>query len=301
MNQVKPYQLWIGHAGDARAFQEAADRGIRAIVQLGLADPPLQPPRELVYCRIPLLDGCGNDPAVLRLAIDSVAALLREATPTLVCCGAGMSRSPVIVAAAISQVEHANLEECLKRVAEHHPADVSPGLWEDVRRGQETRQPTAGSAAATPGSVFVTYIATSPERLWESLTSGDLTRQYFFGRRLESDWKVGSPFRLVMADGRIDSQGKVLESEPPRRLAVTWHVEWLEELRHLPPAIVAFQIDALGKVARLTVSEFHPEGIDRKYVEGGRRGWPIILSGLKTLLETGRPLPRFALADMPTE
>ena len=104
---------------------------------------------------------------------------------------------------------------------------------------------------------------------------------------MESDWKAGSPFKLLMEDGRIDSQGKVLESDPPRRLAVTWHVEWMEEFRHLPEAIVTFQIDLLGDVVRLTVSEFHPDGIDPKYLEGGRRGWPIILSGLKTLLETG--------------
>jgi uncharacterized protein YndB with AHSA1/START domain len=152
-----------------------------------------------------------------------------------------------------------------------------------------------------PSSVFVTYIATTSKNLWEALTNGDFTKQYFFGRRMESDWKVGSPFKLVMEDGRIDSQGKVLESEPPRRLAVTWHVEWMEELRHVPAAIVTFEIDVLGDVVRLTVSEFHPEGIDRKYIEGGRRGWPIILSGLKTLLETGRPLPRFELPEMPTE
>jgi uncharacterized protein YndB with AHSA1/START domain len=152
-----------------------------------------------------------------------------------------------------------------------------------------------------PSSVFVTYIVTTAERLWESLTSGQITQQYFFGRRMESDWKVGSPFKLVMEDGRIDSQGKILECDPPRRLAVTWHVEWMEEFRHLPEAIVTFQIDPLGNVVRLTVSEFHPEGIDPKYVEGGRRGWPVVLSGLKTLLETGRPLPKFELAEMPTE
>ncbi len=62
-----------------------------------------------------------------------------------------------------------------------------------------------------------------------------------------------------------------------------------------------FQIDALGEVVQLTVSEFHPEGIDEKFVEGGRRGWPIILSGPKSLLETGHPLPKFTLPDMPTE
>jgi uncharacterized protein YndB with AHSA1/START domain len=75
-----------------------------------------------------------------------------------------------------------------------------------------------------PTSEFVTYIVATPERAWESLTKGEITKQYFFGRRTQSDWKVGSPFKLVMEDGRIDSQGKVLECEPPRRLAVTWHV-----------------------------------------------------------------------------
>jgi uncharacterized protein YndB with AHSA1/START domain len=60
-----------------------------------------------------------------------------------------------------------------------------------------------------PSSVFVTYIVTTPEKLWEALTNGEFTSQYFFGRRIESDWKVGSPFKLVMEDGRIDSQGKV--------------------------------------------------------------------------------------------
>ncbi len=152
-----------------------------------------------------------------------------------------------------------------------------------------------------PSSVFVIYIATTPERVWESLTNGKVTKQFFFGRHMQSDWKVGSPFKLLMEDRRIDTQGKVLECDPPRRLAVTWHVEWMEEFRHLPEAIVRYQIDPLGDVVRLTVCEFHPDGIDPKCIEGGRRGWPIILSGLKTLLETGRPLPKFELPDMPIE
>jgi uncharacterized protein YndB with AHSA1/START domain len=155
--------------------------------------------------------------------------------------------------------------------------------------------------AVQPNSEFVIYIVATPERLWEALTNGEFTRQYFFGRRMESDWKIGSPWQLVMEDGRIDCQGKVLESDPSRRLTLTWHVEWMEELRRLPETTVTVQIDALGDVVRLTVSEFHPEGIDEKYLEGGRKGWPIILSGLKTLLETGRSLPTFKLPEMPTE
>jgi hypothetical protein len=133
MNQITPYRLWVGHAGDGRAFQEVFDRGIEAIVQLAMEEPPLQPPRELVYLRFPLLDGSGNDSAVLQLAIHCVVGLIQAGTPTLVCCSGGMSRSPTIVAAALSTIENADLEQCLRRVIQSHPADVSPGLWEQIR------------------------------------------------------------------------------------------------------------------------------------------------------------------------
>jgi hypothetical protein len=76
MNQIKHYPLWVGHAADGRAFRQILDQGIRAVVQLALEEPPAQPPRELLYCRFPLVDGSGNDPEVLGLAINTVAALL---------------------------------------------------------------------------------------------------------------------------------------------------------------------------------------------------------------------------------
>ena len=144
-----------------------------------------------------------------------------------------------------------------------------------------------------PIHVYVTYIATTPEKVWEALTSPQITPLYFFGRRAESDWQVGSTFKMWQEDGTLDVQGKVLEADPPRRLSVTWHVEWLEEFRHLPEVIVTYQIDDLGGLARLTMTESHPTPIDPKYYEGGRRGWPIIMSGLKSYLETGRALPPF--------
>jgi protein-tyrosine phosphatase len=133
MNQITPYPLWVGHAGDGRDFQEVFDKGIKAIVQLAMEEPLLQPPRELVYLRFPLLDGSGNDANLLQLAIGCVVTLIQHGTPTLVCCGGGMSRSPAIVAAALSTVEHADMEECLRRVIQLHPADVSPGFWEEIR------------------------------------------------------------------------------------------------------------------------------------------------------------------------
>jgi uncharacterized protein YndB with AHSA1/START domain len=140
-----------------------------------------------------------------------------------------------------------------------------------------------------PSFVYVTYIAAPAEKVWRALTDGDFTRQYFFGRRMKSDWKVGAAWALLMEDGRVDSAGKVLECEPPRRLAISWRVEWLEEYRKLPEAIVTFDIESVGEVVRLTMTQLSAP-IDEKYLEGGRQGWPVILSGLKSLLETGNPL-----------
>ena len=106
---------------------------------MAVTELPLQPPREFIYCRIPLLDGSGNDSGLLQLAVSSVATLLQYEVPTLICCAAGMSRSPAIAAAAIAMNENLDLDECLRRVAKFRVADVSPGLWEDVRRVTKSR------------------------------------------------------------------------------------------------------------------------------------------------------------------
>ena len=105
----------------------------------------------------------------------------------------------------------------------------------------------------SPQTVVVTYIAATPEQVWSALTEPAQSEQYFFGRRVESDWQVGSPFVLRMDDGRVDSQGVVLLAEPPYRLSVTWRVEWLEAFRELPEVVVTWQVDALGQALRLAV------------------------------------------------
>ena len=133
MNQIKPYPLWVGHVGDGRAFQELFDKGIRAIVQLAAEEPSIQAPRDFVLYRFPLDDCNGNDPDLLSLAITSVAGLISKNVPTLVCCGAGMSRSPAWSLRS-SLVQHIGLDECLKTVTRHHAADVLPGFWDDVNR-----------------------------------------------------------------------------------------------------------------------------------------------------------------------
>jgi uncharacterized protein YndB with AHSA1/START domain len=145
------------------------------------------------------------------------------------------------------------------------------------------------SEMTTESTVYITYIATTPERLWAALTSSEFTTQYFFGRTVESDWKTGSPWLLRMPNGPVDVKGEVRESDPPRKLVVSWNIDWGAE--KLPEAVVSYEIETIGGgVVRLTMTESHPTPIPAALLEGGRKGWPMILSGLKSLLETGKPL-----------
>jgi uncharacterized protein YndB with AHSA1/START domain len=150
----------------------------------------------------------------------------------------------------------------------------------------------ADSDLTTESTVYVTYIAAAPERVWTALTSADFTAHYFFGRRVESDWRAGSPWTLFKPDGAADVTGVVRESDPPRKLVLTWRVTGIPAMAHLPECLVTYEIEPAGDgVVRLTMTESHPVPIPAHLLEGGRRGWPMILSGLKSLLETGRPLP----------
>ncbi len=134
MNQVPPHALWLGHAGEGRDYRQLLERGIRAVVQLAAEEPPLQPPRELIYLRFPLNDGADNPADLLSLAICSLASLIRCRVPTLACCGAGMSRSPAVAASAISTATGEPPDEVLKWISRGRPCDVSPGLWGELSR-----------------------------------------------------------------------------------------------------------------------------------------------------------------------
>ncbi len=134
MNQILPHPLWIGHAADGRDYRRLLDVGIQAIVQLAIEEPPLQPPRELIYLRFPLRDGADNPDGLLELVVGAVVSLLRQRVRTLVCCGAGMSRSPAVAAVAVGLVTAEPAEEILKRYLTGRPGDVSPGLWNQLKR-----------------------------------------------------------------------------------------------------------------------------------------------------------------------
>jgi protein-tyrosine phosphatase len=132
MNQIVPYPIWIGHAGESHEFGPIFEAGIEAVIELAAEEPMFSSRRDLISCRFPVLDGPGNRPEVLALAVGTVASLVAAGIPTLVCCGAGMSRAPAVVAAALALLAHEAPQECLIRVTRHHPSDVSPGLWDEI-------------------------------------------------------------------------------------------------------------------------------------------------------------------------
>jgi uncharacterized protein YndB with AHSA1/START domain len=141
-----------------------------------------------------------------------------------------------------------------------------------------------------PRTVYVTYIAATPERVWQALTSSEFTRKYFWERDVEVEPTRGGAFLLRLPDGRINVRGKVVEYDPPRKLVVTWHVEWPEDFAKLPECLVSYEIAEAGEAVRLTMTESHSWEVPDAILSGGRTGWPAVLSGLKSLLETGKTL-----------
>jgi hypothetical protein len=132
MHLLPPHPLWIGHAGDARDLRRIFAEDIRARVELSAQEEPAPTPRDLIACRFPLVDGAGNDPVILTLALRTVAWLVGRNVPTLVCCGAGSSRSPAVAAGALALLSGGHPQECLTEVASHRPVDVMPAFWLEV-------------------------------------------------------------------------------------------------------------------------------------------------------------------------
>ncbi|QDT28883.1 hypothetical protein Enr10x_42290 [Gimesia panareensis] len=133
MREILPQLLWIGNARAARDVTGVLDRGITAVVDPALEEPPISYPRDIVYCRLPILDGEDNQPAVLQTALLTVARFIQGDIPTLVACSGGMSRSPAVVAGALSLVKACPFAEALRQVAATGPCDVAPGLWNEIQ------------------------------------------------------------------------------------------------------------------------------------------------------------------------
>jgi uncharacterized protein YndB with AHSA1/START domain len=145
-----------------------------------------------------------------------------------------------------------------------------------------------------PSFVYVTYIAATPEKVWEALTSGEFTQQYFFGRKVESDWEESSEVRYLRENDELDVYGRVLISDPYKLLSFTWmHADTDTERNE--SSKVTFEIHHLNETVKLTLK--HELLSEKDFVDetntfyGLNNGWPAIISNLKSLLETGKTLP----------
>jgi uncharacterized protein YndB with AHSA1/START domain len=137
--------------------------------------------------------------------------------------------------------------------------------------------------------VFEIYIKTTPERLWEAITNPEMRSKYSFGVQVESDWTTGSHYKAVHPGAPVPiSEGENLEVDPPRRLVQSFNALWSEDVKNEGTSRVTWEIQPIGDDScRLTVThdQLREGANDELY-----GGWPMILSGLKTLLETGESL-----------
>jgi uncharacterized protein YndB with AHSA1/START domain len=137
--------------------------------------------------------------------------------------------------------------------------------------------------------VYVTYIRTTPEKLWQALIAPEFTRRYWCDTHQESEWKAGAPWRIMIPDGRIADSGEVLEIEPPRKLVLRWRNEFRPELRAEGYSRLTYELEQNGETVKLTVIH-EMDRPDSKLIGAVSSGWPHILASLKSLLETGESL-----------
>jgi uncharacterized protein YndB with AHSA1/START domain len=129
--------------------------------------------------------------------------------------------------------------------------------------------------------VYVTYIRITPEKLWRALTRPEIIKQYRFGMSVESEWKIGSTWRMY-ADGSLMDSGEILESVSQKRLVISWLNEWKAE----GISRCVYEIEPTGASAKLTLTH-SIERPDSKFIGAVSEGWPMVMSNLKSLLETG--------------
>ena len=137
--------------------------------------------------------------------------------------------------------------------------------------------------------VYVTYIRTTPEKLWHALVDPEITKQYWSGTWQESQWKKGAAWRIMMPGGPVAASGEVVEIEPYKRLVLTWRKETVPEMREEGYSRLTYELEPTGQSVKLTVIH-QMDKPGSKLIQGVSHGWPHVLASLKSLLETGHPL-----------
>jgi len=135
--------------------------------------------------------------------------------------------------------------------------------------------------------VYVTYIRTTPQKLWSALTADtEFMKQYWFGAHCESHWMPGSSWKLVRPDGQVLDSGEIVEAQPPRRLVIRWQHQNKPELKAEGPSLCTIELEPTGGAVKLSITH----SIERetsKFIETVSNGWPKVISNLKSMLESG--------------
>jgi uncharacterized protein YndB with AHSA1/START domain len=142
------------------------------------------------------------------------------------------------------------------------------------------------TAANRTTFVYVTFIRTTPAKLWDALTDPQFARKYWFGSTVECNWKKGSPWKLIGSDGKLTDTGEILEIDPPHRMVIRWQNEWKPELKAEGPGRCTLELEPVGSAVKLTITH-ELDRPDSKLIAAVSGGWPRVLSNLKSLLETG--------------
>jgi len=137
--------------------------------------------------------------------------------------------------------------------------------------------------------VYVIYIRTTPEKLWRALTEPEFTRRFWADTVQECEWKRGAKWRLMIPDGRVADTGEVIEIDPPRKLVLTWQNHMFPEMTAEGHSRMTYELEPKGSLVKLTVKH-SMDTPGSKLVKAVSNGWPMILSSLKSMLETGESL-----------
>ena len=137
--------------------------------------------------------------------------------------------------------------------------------------------------------VYVTYIRSTPQKVWDALLNPEFQRQYWFGMHQDCTWKPGAEWKMIFPDGRIADQGEVLETDPPKRAVIKWRNEFRPELKAEGFSRAIYELEPIGDSVKLTVTH-EIEGTNTQFIRAVSGGWPKVLASLKSLLETGRAL-----------
>lgn len=158
-----------------------------------------------------------------------------------------------------------------------------------VARMADLKSQLEGGPMVPPMHYYEVYIRTTPEKLWQALVDPAQTSQYFYGTAVRSAWVVGATIEHVQPDGNVALRGEIVELDPPRKLVHTFVMVHDEVARHDRPSRVTWQIEPRGDTCLLRVTHDDFDAETRTW-QNVRLGWNPVLSGLKTLLETGAPL-----------